>query len=196
MNKVIVLLLTLFISQSLFSQELQQDYKTASNAGKFIETQGSILKVESYTDYVISSGLISGTVEIIPGMITNIRNGEKTSYIIVNSYYQDSQSVIYTSYIDFDEIPACIEALEYIINTETTSIPSNYTRVFFKTRDQLEIGAKIYVTGYNERSWKTSITHMKYVRKPSFEISIKKLPKIVEALKESMALLEEKLKSE
>ena len=196
MNKVIVLLLTLFISQSLFSQELQQDYKTASNAGKFIETQGSILKVESYTDYVISSGLISGTVEIIPGMITNIRNGEKTSYIIVNSYYQDSHSVIYTSYIDFDEIPACIEALEYIINTETTSIPSNYTRVFFKTRDQLEIGAQIYVTGYNERSWKTSITHMKYVRKPSFEISIKKLPKIVEALKESMALLEEKLKSE
>lgn len=191
MKKPLALLVTLFLSQLLFSQELVRDYKTTSSAGKFIETKGLILKIEHYKNYVITGVNFGLETIIYPGIITDVRSGEKRAYVKVRSSYKE---MLYESVIDFDEIPACIEALEYIIEIETNNKPSNYTDVFFKTKDELEIGARTLVFG-QEFSWKTSIAHMKYVRTPSFEISIKKLPKVVEALKESMALLEEKMSS-
>lgn len=196
MKKAFIIYLTLILSQSLFAQELVQNFQTASNAGKFIETQGSILKVEYYKDtddaYTFSGSPSGAALFIFPGMITDVRSGEKTPFIKVRSTFDN---IKYESFIDFEEIPACIEALEYIINTETINTPTNYSHVFFITKDGLEIGAIGQHYGL-QRSWKTSIAHTKYVRPPYFENSIKKLPQIVEALKESMALLEEKLKSE
>lgn len=199
MKKALVIFLILILSQSLFSQELVPNFQTASNAGKFIETQGSILKIEYFNDetkynynFVISGLLLGAETFIFPGMITDVRSGVKTPFVKVTSTYKDAR---YESFIDFDEIPACIEALEYILKSETTNSPGNYTHIFFKTRDELEIGAINRFFG-SDGTWKTSIAHMKYVKPSYFEISIKKLPKIVEALKESLALLEENMKTE
>ena len=184
MKKLLLFVLALVCCQAAFSQDIVPGYVTESKAAQLEGTKGAFLKIENFKKSVI--GL--GEVEIIPSMITDIRTGEKTPYIIVKTK-EEGTPVRYTSVIDYDEIPSCIEALEYIMTNEITSKPTNDVHVFILTRDNLEIGAiwDSYLW------WRTSFTHVKYVGNPRTYILAESIGKVIDLLKSAKEVLDEHL---
>ena len=187
MKKLFIVSLFAMFCVAAMAQNIQSNFVTESAAGKFEETKGAILKKEKFGTKSFS-GFVS-TISISPAMITNLRTGEKEPYVIVVSTIDKSR---YQSVIDYDELPACIEALDYIINSEVNNKPENYVDVFIKTRDALEIGA-LYDMTLTGTKWQTAITHRKYVSNPTATVSVKNLQEILEELKSAKALLEEKM---
>ena len=187
MKKTIIIALSSIFCASAFAQNIQSNFVTESTAGKFEETKGAVLKKEKFEGKSFQ-GFVS-TITITPAMITNLRNGEREVYVIVGSTIDKSS---YSSIIDFDELPACIEALDYIINSEVNNKPNNYVDVFIKTRDALEIGA-VYGLSLTGTKWQTAITHRKYVSNPTATVSVKNLQEILDALKSAQSLLQDKL---
>ena len=183
MRRIVLIVLAMIYYQAAYSQDIIPGYVTESKAAQLEGAKGAFLKIENFKKSVI--GL--GEVEIIPSMITNIRTGEKTPYIIVNTKREGSPNY-YASIIDYDEIPSCIEALEYIMNNEITSKPENKVHVFIMTRDGLEIGAI-----WDSSWWRTMFTHGKYIDNPITDISAKNIKKVIEMLKSGKEVLDEHL---
>lgn len=183
MKKLLLFVLALACCQAAFSQNIVPGYETESKAARLEGTKGAFLKVENFKK--MSVGL--SEVEIIPSIITDIRTGEKTPYIIVKTK-EEGTPVRYPSVIDYDEIPSCIEALEYIAANEITNKPINDVHVFILTRDNLEIGAV-----WDSSKWRTSFTHGKYIGNPRTDISSKSIKKVIEMLKSAKEVLDEHL---
>ena len=187
MKRIAITTLFIVFCSSVLAQNIQSNFVTESAAGKFEETKGAILKKEKFEGKSFQG--FTSTISITPAMITNLRNGEKEAYVIVGSTIDKAS---YSSFIDYDELPACIEALDYIINSEVNNKPDNYVDVFIKTRDALEIGA-VYGLTLTGTKWQTAIAHRKYVSNATATVSVKNLQEIMEALKAAKVLLEEKL---
>lgn len=191
MKKLMLIVLAMICCHAAFSQDIIPGYITESKAAQLEGTKGLFLKVEYFKKKVIAIN----EVEMIPAMITNIRTGEKTPYVIVKTK-EEGRPDRYTSIIDYDEIPSCIEALEYIMNEEITSKPANDVHVFIMTRDALEIGATAeYLGGSITGSWKwkTTFTHGKYINTPRTDILAKNIKKVIEQLVSAKNVLDENL---
>lgn len=187
MRKLILFLLALVCYKAAFSQDIIPGYVTESKAAQLEGSKGLFLKVEYFKKKVVAIN----EVEMIPAMITNIRTGDKTPYVIVKTK-EEGSTTRYTSIIDYDEIPSCIEALEYIMTTEITSKPNNEVHVFIMTKDALRIGAtsEIYA---GSRKWKTKFTHGKYIGNPRTDILAKNIKKVIEQLSSAKEVLDENL---
>ena len=187
MNRFVVCVISFILCITVNAQDLviNPDFVSESHTVLFEETEGLLMKKEHFK-MKSGAGFINN-VHIIPAMITDIRSGEKASYIILESIKDHCYSII-----DFDEIPACIEALNYIIESETSNKAptSEYVEIFFKTRDGLIIGAS---SETYSKKWRAFTSHTKYVDPPRYEHTIGNLQKIVSILQESQSLLEEKL---
>lgn len=188
MKRLVIFLSLMMLCSGVFAQSVSSGFVSESSAVKFEETKGSIIKKERFTTKNFSDLIYS--VSISSAMITNLRTGEKVPYVIVGTIVD---KVSYQSVIDFDELPACIEALDYIINSEVSNKPSNSVDVFFKTRDALEIGAIYNDIAIAGKKWQTAITHRKYVSNPTAIVSVKNLQEIMDELESAKALLEEKM---
>ena len=188
MKKLILITLALLCCHAAFSQDIIPGYVTESKAAMLEETKGLFLKVENFERKVVAIN----EVEIIPAIITNIRTGEKTPYVIVKTK-EEGTSIRYRSIIDYDEITSCIEALEHIMTAEITTTPSNDVHVFIMTRDALEIGARFEINA-GIRKWKTTFTHGKYTTEPRTDILARNIKKLIEQLTSAKEVLDEKLK--
>lgn len=190
MKKITLILLFCFIALCANAQDIYDDFVSESNAVRLQETKGNLLKKEVYKTKTFS-GFFQG-FSISSAMITDLRSGDKEAYVIIRS---SADKASYSSIIDYDELPACIEALDYIINTEISSKPANYVDVFIKTRDALEIGAlydEALGMGTGMR-WQTAITHRKYITNPTIVVPVKRLQEIMDELVSAKVLLDEKL---
>lgn len=183
-----IALVSLFILVSLFAsaQELDKSFISESKAVKFEETKGELLKKELYRTTTILG--LSCELRISPAMVTDLRSGAKEAYIIISSKTKDD---LFVSVIDYEEIPACIEAFDYIINSEINSKPRNYTQVFIRTRDYLEIGA---VYDVDALRWQTAISYRKYIEPPTFTLTVKRVQDIKEVFESAKIVLEKNLK--
>lgn len=187
MKKLMLIVLAMIYCHAAYSQDIIPGYVTESKAAQLEETKGLFLKVEYFKKKVIAIN----EVEMIPAMITNIRTGEKTPYVIVKTK-EEGTPLRYASIIDYDEIQSCIEALEYIMKEEITSKPANEVHVFIMTRDALEIGATAELLG-GSRKWKTTFTHGKYTGNPRTDILAKNIKKVIEQLVSAKEVLDENL---
>lgn len=188
MKKITLILLFCFIALCANAQDIYDDFVSESNAVKLQETKGSLLKKEIFKTKTFS-GLFQG-FSISSAMITDLRSGSKEAYVIIRS---SADKASYSSIIDYDELPACIEALDYIINSEISSKPANYVDVFIKTRDALEIGALYDEALGTGMRWQTAITHRKYITNPTIVVPVKRLQELLDELVSAKVLLDEKL---
>lgn len=199
MNRTILLVFVfLFTASYIHAQQDQQivpGFVSESKAVQFEESRGEVVRKDFYKIRLANDW--SPDFKITAVMLTDIRTGEKAPYLLVSSF---AGNISYTSVIDYDEIPACIEALEYFLSCETKEKPDHDVMVFIRLRDGLELGTNFGTptglptvsTGFMGR-WHTVITHRKYLIEPSTTFALKRINQLIEGLKKSKQLLDEKL---
>ena len=127
---------------------------------------------------------------MLPSIITDLKSGQKIAYISINIYIN---SVGYHGIIEYEEIPAIVEAIESIISSEINTTPSSYTTVFYQTKNGIEIGAFYNAFSDKKKNWSMYITNNRYVSKPQAVNTIESLNKFLDDLKSAQTLLEEHL---
>lgn len=183
MKKILITSLSLLLSVFAVAQSVKTEFVSESKAAIFEESKGAIIKKE-YFEMPDGKGWMN-IGHITPAIITDVRTGNIVAYVRF-----EIGGV--SSILDYDEIPACLEALNYIISEETSTKPpkSEYIEVIFRSRDGLEIGA--FSETY-KKNWKTVIVHTKYVSDPSTTTSIRNLQDIVNTLELAQKFLADKI---
>ena len=183
MKKFLITSLFLLLSVFAGAQNVKTDFVSESKAAKFEESKGAIIKKEFFEMPEGKGWLNIG--HIVPAIITDVRTGSIEAFVRVEIGGA-------SSILDYDEIPACLEALNYIISEETSTKPpkSEFIEVIFRSRDGLEIGA---FSETFKKYWKTVIVHTKYVSEPSTTTSIKNLQDIVTTLEIAQNFLADKI---
>lgn len=160
MKKVLLFATLLLIGCVAVAQEQE---KSESKTVEFMQKDGTLLQRETYPMNSIKG--LSAECEVL--VIKDVVSGSKMGCLrIETSYYIGSgNSSTYIGTLDFDEIDACIQSLEYIINSVLPSTPEVYTEYRYRTRDGLEVGvywssgkkwqAYVQTKQYNSRSMKS-----------------------------------------
>lgn len=161
--RVVFAALALAASVTAYGQELNPSFRSESKAATFMETKGSIIKIDCPFSETISGW--SSTLTIEPCVVTNVRSEASERFVRFTGGYNGAN---YTSALDEDEIPALLEALDYISNETSSGKPSHYMEYKFRSRDGLEVGVYWGATpmkgGYG---WIVFVAHGKYLLKPS-----------------------------
>ena len=171
----------ILFSLNIFAQPISSNFISESKANKLEETKGLFLKVQRFESTYFYGG---ATLRMTPVIITNIRTDEKEGYV----EFWFSTDGGYKSSLDYDEIPACLEALDYITKNELPNKPSTEEHVFFKTRDGIHLGAYYEMDGKRSK-WYTSLRQTKYISNPQTIYEINLLDKIIMELKREEELI-------
>lgn len=159
MKKTFIIIVALIVSVSFISvQSTQGKEESTSKAIKFLNSNGTLIIKEFYDLPKVES------VECQVLIMKDIVNNRDLGCLRLETKYYSSYSKSEDSYIgtlDFEEIDACIKSLNYIKNDLLSSVPTTYTEVEYKTRDNLKLGAfygdkgwsaYIYTQGHTSRS--------------------------------------------
>ena len=190
MKKIIITLFLCLLAASAFAQDIQIGFTTESAAAKLVGTKGSVIKKEEFKQENFT-GSLSGSGNFRPAIITDIRTGAKTPYIAVTS---SDNGITQVSYLDYDEFSSCIEALEYIGESELDN-KLNYkeissVEVCYISKDGLQIGV---INRGGIGRWQLFILQGKYARPVYIAMSARELKKLVAYLKDTKVFLEERL---
>lgn len=159
MKKILLsLVCAIMACTSVFAQTQAKDEipESKSKAVEFMTADGSFLVKEFYDLQKIKG------VECQVLIMRNVVSGKKMGCLrLVTQYRSQYSSDSYIGTLDSDELDACIQSLEYIINTLLTSTPEVYTEAEYKTSDGVKFGAYfnkgkwtayVYTKGYTNRS--------------------------------------------
>ena len=193
MKKFAIISLFLFFCSNVYAQEIRSTFVSESAAGMINTSRGVVLKKEIFWDKPFSNTLLTSGITISPALITVLSSEEKIPYVIIGSTFSSGINTSeYSSYIDLEDLPNCIGALEYIIDSELKTKPSHYVECLYKSRDGLAIGA-VYGDGLFGKRWMTYVKHEKYISDTTTWLSIDRFREILDALKAAMDTLIEKM---
>ena len=184
-------LFLLLIPVLSYSQE--SAIKSQSKAIEFSSRAGSFLQTDEYE--LTKVGSAGNKIEFSVYIFNDLKSGEKQGalFLTTSSWTIDSRRV---GFIDFDEIDACIQCLEYIKSDVINNTPDHYSEALYKSRDGVIVGAYYnYFKDVVPQNRKWLLT----VKVPLGETSRVKLPltefdALLNAFKEGKALIESKIK--
>lgn len=190
MRKLICLSIS-FLALSVFCLFAQGELKQGEQKSLVEQTEeskGGLIKKEKFSRIVYSGW--TSVFHMLPSTITDLKSGHKLAYISIDIYIN---GVGYHGIIEFEEIPAILQAFEGIISSEINTTPSSYTTVFYQTKNGIEIGAFYNAFSEKKKNWSMYITNNRYVSKPQAVNTIETFKKFIDDLKSAQTLLQEHL---
>lgn len=146
MKKIALFLSVLFISISSFAQAKEEVPSSQSDTVEFFNTQGSLFVKEFYDLTKVNS------VECQVLILSDVVNDTKNGYLRLTTYGSSIVKDAYIGTLYYDELDACIEALQYIKDTILPSTPLVYTEVEYETKKGVEFGAY-----FSKNKWKACV---------------------------------------
>jgi hypothetical protein len=135
MSKVILLLVFIIATSTAFAQQTKTKEQETSNAEKFSERAGSLVKKEFIEIGVIKKSELK--VIIYTDLISNQKTSAlKFEYEHKSSYTTDTKAAV----LDADEIDGLIKSIKIIQEKIFPSVPQNYSEVTFRSRSGFEAG--------------------------------------------------------
>lgn len=179
------LLLALISSSNLIAQATDNKEVSSSEAVEFLKSNGTLIIKEFYDLPKVES--VECQVLIIKDVVSSRDMGclrlETKHY---SSYSKSTDSYIGT--LDFEEIDACIKSLNYIKNDLLPSVPTTYTEVEYKTRDNLKLGAY-----YGDNGWKAYIYTQGHTSRSASFLSSTSLDSLISVLNQAKQMITEKV---
>lgn len=163
-------------------EESTKEYESKSKAVAFMDKDGTLIKKEVYE---LEGENIRGlSFENI--VLTDVITQEKTAAMRITTFnytqaFRNTEEFIGT--LDYDELDACIQSMEYIQNNMVNDTPSVYTECGYQSRDGLSITA----FWSSKNKWRLAVKTKKYISRSQTFISIDKLPQIIEKMKSARA---------
>lgn len=181
----IISLLVLTSSSFVIAQSTENKGESSSKAVEFLKSNGTLIIKEFYDLPKVES--VECQVLIIKDVVSNRDMGclrLETKYY--SSYSKSTDSYIGT--LDFEEIDACIKSLNYIKNDLLPSVPTTYTEVEYKTRDNLKLGAY-----YGENGWKAFIYTQGHTSRSAEFLNSTSIDSLISVLNEAKQMILEKV---
>ena len=135
MTKTILTLIVLMASFLMFAQQPKVNEQETSNAEKFSERSGSLIRKE----FIIIGDLKKCELKVIH--FTDLVSNQKTralkfEYEYKSSHSSDTKAAI----LDADEVDGLIKSIKIIQEKIFPSTPANYTEVSFRSRSGFDAG--------------------------------------------------------
>lgn len=176
MKKVLILAAVLLIGGLVSAQE---EEKSESKTVAFMQKDGTLLQRETYPLTNIKKFPAECEVLIIKDVVSGSKMG---CMRIETSYYIGSgQSSNYIGTLDYDEIDACIQSLQYIMENVLPNPPAVYTEYRYRTRDGLEIG----VYWSNGKQWQAYVQPKHYSDRSMKTFDPNMLPELISVMQEA-----------
>ena len=187
MRKVILLLmLSIFVSATSFAQTQAKDEVSESKckAREFLNGRSYFLVKEFFDLQKI------GGVECQVLIMNKIVSGEKIGCLRLETQYKlYSDNIIrYTGFIDYDELDACIQSLEYIKNTLLPSAPKVSMKADYTTKDGVYFGVR-----YNNRKW-TPFVYTSFDKKSECVLDVENIDSLIAVMHQAKSMIAEKTK--
>lgn len=184
MRKLSIIVISLLLCVLANAQNSDNLFVSESKTYQFIETRGKFVQKEEFDKPLLT---------MIPAIITDLRTGEKQPYVVVRS----GGSVLRRSVLDYEEIPAVIEALEYIKDCpQIKEVPDSDVEIYIKTRDGISLGVFIGYKGLltSKKVWKPFIQQSRYLTDNIAVFQMSNLTDLIQELKDAKTLLDSKIK--
>lgn len=181
----IISLLVLTSSSFVIAQSTENKGESSSKAVEFLKSNETLIIKEFYDLPKVES--VECQVLIIKDVVSNRDMGclrLETKYY--SSYSKSTDSYIGT--LDFEEMDACIKSLNYIKNDLLPSVPTTYTEVEYKTRDNLKLGAY-----YGENGWKAFIYTQGHTSRSAEFLNSTSIDSLISVLNEAKQMILEKV---
>lgn len=143
---------------------------------------GTLIRMECLTSESMSS--MSEYLEIEACVVTDVMSGHAERAVLFSSGKSGAYPT-YRSAVDADEVPALLEALDYMIKAIGEKESSPYARLSFLSRDGLSIGTEWKLTDARRGSGSryVYVRHLRYAGKPSVTFTdTKRLSQIRDAV--------------
>jgi hypothetical protein len=187
MKKLFLLSLLALTCLASFAQTENEEASTPKSKYTLFTQKSGILVKQEYTDLGKVDGLSLETV------ITTDVNTEKsvagvrfeTSYFIS----LQSGSLNYISVLDYDELNACIKALEYMVTISESPIPEKYTEYKYLSTENI----KISIFTNKKKGWSACVQTKSYTTKSQVFMSSEDLKSLIEKLNQAKKIIEASL---
>ncbi len=158
--------------------------ESKSKAVKFMTADGTFLIKEFYDLPQIKG------VEFQMLIMTNVVSGKKMGCLRLTTNYCDGYSnESYIGTLDYDELEACIQSLEYIKNVLLPSAPTVYSEAEYKTNDGVKFGAY-----YSENKWTAFVYTKDYTSNSAEFLDADNIDSFIAVMQQAKNLIAEKTK--
>lgn len=162
--------------------------ESKSKTVEFEEKNGSFLKKEYYDLDDVKD------VKCQVLIITDLKTNDQIGCLLIGTA---DLTYRYTGILDYDELGAAIESLEYIQREVIPTTPEVQTRVLYTSRDNVTLGVYSYLSmGSTKEVYKWRVYVKPTIYNDSFEgFNKKHIDKLIENLKKAQTLIEKKTKT-
>ena len=170
-----------------FSQDKQDPEKeSTSQTIEFMKKDGTLFQREFYPLGKVSE--VDCKVLIVTDLISKKKIGCQRLEIEYPSKY-DSDTYIGT--LDYDEIAACVQSINYINENLLKTVPTTYTEVEYKTRDKVKVGA---FSNQEKGTWSAFVQTKSYTNRSLAFFAANDLQQLIVIMEQAKTVIEEKTK--
>lgn len=190
MKRFYLVVLLVFSFNLVYAQQTGSKDESKSETLEFMRKDGTCFVKEFY-----DLGKIKG-VECQVLVVTDVVQKSKIGCLrLITRYSSSVSSDSYIGTLDYSEIDACIQSLEYV-KSAIQNKPTIYTEIEYKTNDGIEIGAY-----YNEKTtlvankgWRAYVYTKNYTNRSAEYFDTDNIDSLIEILKNAKSMIEEKVK--
>ena len=163
-----------------FAEEAKEEASKSSSV-EFMRQDGALLLKEFYPEVNI------GGVKFQVLVITDVVSGKKMGCLrLETKYVSQYTSDSYIATLDYEELSACIQSLNYIQSTLSATTPSHYQECEYRSRDRAVIGA--YFSDRKSK-WEVYVQTKSYTTRSMKVINMNDLPTVISTLESAQSTI-------
>lgn len=176
MRKLFIILAVALLSVPTlaFAEDEAKEEVSTSSTVEFLKQDGTLILKDFYPEVNI------GGVKFQVLILTNVVTGQKIGCLrLETKYVSQYSSDTYIGTLDADELAACIQSLNYIKNTLSTTTPKYYEECEYRSRDRVVLGAF-----YSERKakWEVFVQTKSHTTRSMKTLSIEDLFRVISTM--------------
>ena len=163
-----------------FADEPKEEVSQSSTV-EFMKQDGTLMLKEFYPE--VNIGGVKFQVLILSDVVT----GKKVGCLrLETKYVSQYTSDTYIATLDYDELSACIQSLNYIKNTLSATTPAHYQECEYRSRDRAVLGAY-----YSNRKakWEVYVQTKSHTTRSMKVINMNDLPTVISTLEDAQSTI-------